>query len=36
MVETRLEAFEDLFWVVSGESDKFKIDLAIEYYNLYV
>jgi hypothetical protein len=34
MVETRLEALEDLLWIVSGESAKFKIDLAIDYYNL--
>jgi hypothetical protein len=33
MVETRLEALEDLLWIVSGESAKFKIDLAIDYYN---
>jgi hypothetical protein len=31
MVQICLEALEDLFWVVSGESANFKIDLAIDY-----
>jgi len=31
LAETRLEALEDLFWVVSGESAKFQIDFAIGY-----
>jgi hypothetical protein len=36
MVETRLEALEDLLWVVSGESANFKIDLTIDFSNLCV
>jgi hypothetical protein len=34
--DTHLEALEELFWVVSGESASFEVDLAIDYSNLDV